>query len=207
MTSTAVGLSRDLPPKRVMRAQIGDQDLVLWRAPDGALAAWDNRCPHRGMALSHGFVRGGMLACLYHGWHYGQDGGCKVIPAHPGLEPPETIRARIFNVVEATGVIWVDLEDEAHAPPLPSDMSPLRSLEIMAAAAEVTSALAGTKWQGAKAKVEGTLYHFGTLRIVALLNPIEPKRTQVTLLSNASLGDKRALSRWCDAVRRKAEVA
>ena len=35
----------------------------------------DNRCPHRGMALSA--VREN-LACLYHGWHFGCEGGAAV---------------------------------------------------------------------------------------------------------------------------------
>ena len=67
MTNVAVGLSKDLPNGRVMRAIVGEQDLVVWRSKSGVLSAWDNRCPHRGMRLSHGFVRGEALACVYHG--------------------------------------------------------------------------------------------------------------------------------------------
>ena len=52
MSARPVGLSRDLPAARVMRAMVDDQDLVVWRSAGGRLAAWDNRCPHRGMALS-----------------------------------------------------------------------------------------------------------------------------------------------------------
>ena len=44
---------------------------------------WEDRCPHRGMRLSMGFVRSDRIACLYHGWQYGTDGHCLYIPAHP----------------------------------------------------------------------------------------------------------------------------
>ena len=117
MVTRPVGLSRDLPPKRVMRANVDGHDMVVWRAADGTIAAWDNRCPHRGMALSHGFVRGTSLACLYHGWHFSATGQCNHIPAHPDLEPPETIRTSAYSVVEESGIIWVSADAKAVADP------------------------------------------------------------------------------------------
>jgi len=66
-----------------MRAKTGREDLVVWRSASGVLSAWENRCPHRGMRLSHGFVRGESLACAYHGWHFECSGRCHYIPAHP----------------------------------------------------------------------------------------------------------------------------
>lgn len=56
-------------------------------------------CPHRGMRLSLGFIRGDQVACLYHGWHY-DAGQCRYIPAHPQLTPPETIRVQAFETAE-----------------------------------------------------------------------------------------------------------
>ncbi|MEH6728896.1 MAG: Rieske 2Fe-2S domain-containing protein, partial [Hyphomicrobiales bacterium] len=89
-----VALSADLPDGGVMRAQIDAElplDLVVWRSRSGQVSAFDNRCPHRGMRLSFGFVRGERLSCIYHGWQYGQDGGCRHIPAHPDMTPPASI--------------------------------------------------------------------------------------------------------------------
>jgi phenylpropionate dioxygenase-like ring-hydroxylating dioxygenase large terminal subunit len=87
-TWTATGLAHDLPKSVVMAGRFQDTELAIWRSATGKLSAWVDRCPHRGMRLSHGFVRGETLSCIYHGWVYGTDGGCKHIPAHPALTPP-----------------------------------------------------------------------------------------------------------------------
>lgn len=128
MASVAVALSKDLPNGRVMRAIVSDQDLVIWRSKSGILSAWENRCPHRGMRLSHGFVRGEALACMYHGWHYDKSATCRYIPAHPELEPPETIRAQEFQSVEKDGLIWVNVNDKITPPAMPEGLVPLRSI-------------------------------------------------------------------------------
>src|SRR6478609_5295137 len=89
---TPVALSADLPAGTVIPARISAGSIALWRSESGRLSPSADRCPHRGMSLSHGFVRGEALSCIYHGWSYAQGGNCIRIPAHPGLTPPETIR-------------------------------------------------------------------------------------------------------------------
>ena len=69
------------------------------------------------MRLSFGFVRQGRLRCLYHGWGYGEDGQCAVIPAHPDLTPPKTICARAYGAEAKYGIIWANLSDARAAPP------------------------------------------------------------------------------------------
>ena len=64
------------------------EEIVVWRDATGAAHAWEDRCPHRGMRLSMGFVRSDRIACLYHGWQYGTDGHCLYIPAHPEIQVP-----------------------------------------------------------------------------------------------------------------------
>ena len=46
-------------------------DYVVWRTPDGSVAAAPDRCPHREAPLSLGRVDGGCLVCPYHGWTFG----------------------------------------------------------------------------------------------------------------------------------------
>ncbi|MGB1508948.1 MAG: Rieske (2Fe-2S) protein, partial [Paracoccaceae bacterium] len=58
MNCIGVGFSDTLSNARVMRAFVNGKDVVVWRSTSGKLSAWENRCPHRGMRLSHGFVRG-----------------------------------------------------------------------------------------------------------------------------------------------------
>ena len=108
MSTEPVGLSKNLPPQRVMRAFSGGHDLAVWRSASGELSAWGNRCPHRGMRLSYGFVRGESLACAYHGWHFNCEATCHYMPAHPKTEPPGTIKPEVFSVTETDGMIWVN---------------------------------------------------------------------------------------------------
>jgi hypothetical protein len=47
------------------------QELVLWRAQDGALRAAPGACPHMGASLACGRVRGDNLVCPWHGLELG----------------------------------------------------------------------------------------------------------------------------------------
>lgn len=204
-----VGLSRDLPAGRAMRADVNGRDLVVWRAMSGALAAWDNRCPHRGMRLSHGFVRGNRLACLYHGWHYETSGKCSYIPAHPDLDPPATIQTVSYAVSETAGVIWVGTDDKAMPPPGQGDLVPLRSLIVDSAVQQINAAVPLTPFAGVAPQFDGpSTVVMADVTLTVLFNPQTGARTQLTLLahSNPGLPMMRALSRWSEALRRTAET-
>jgi len=196
---TPVALSRDLPRLGVIPVCVDGIDIALWRSATGRLAAWADRCPHRGMRLSHGFVRGEALSCIYHGWSYGSEGQCLRIPAHPDLTPPEAIRVPVFQVMETGGVVWVT--PGASDAPLPAvDGSPLRSLTVEAA---VDWADAGFALSGAVAR--------GTLSGIALTILVQPlPHGRFVLHALADSADPAALveaSRGLEALRRQAEGA
>ena len=130
MTTQPVSLSRDLIAKQVMRAELGRVDMAVWRSTCGVVSAWENRCPHRGMRLSHGFVRGESLACAYHGWHYNCEGACHYIPAHPELEPPKTIRPTVYNVAESGGIVWVNATGTVQPVAFPTTTVAVRSISL-----------------------------------------------------------------------------
>jgi len=50
---------------------IDGQELVLWRAQDGALRAGPGACPHMGASLACGRVRGDNVVCPWHGLELG----------------------------------------------------------------------------------------------------------------------------------------
>ena len=96
------------------------QDLVLWRASNGEVHALSNTCIHRGGSLSQGKVEDDNIVCPYHGWGYGGDGACTIIPAN-GRGKPISKRARIdsYPVEERYGWIWVfpgDIPEEERVP-------------------------------------------------------------------------------------------
>ncbi len=128
-----IALSRDVPEGTTRAVLLDGRELVAWRAASGSVQVWEDRCPHRGMRLSFGFVRGDALNCLYHGWQYGAGASCQRIPAHPDLTVPNTIKANAYLAVERGGMIWTREGAETAAPDLP-DATPLASLAVDAAA-------------------------------------------------------------------------
>lgn len=92
------------------------QDLVLWRHATG-IAAFDDRCPHRGARLSLGRVVGDQLQCAYHGWCFDDAGACRRIPAVPGFVPPAGHGVGAWQVAEAHGLVWLARDPLHPAPP------------------------------------------------------------------------------------------
>jgi nitrite reductase/ring-hydroxylating ferredoxin subunit len=101
-----IGLEAQYPVSSAHPVVANGEPLVVWRDAIGHLHVWEDRCPHRGMRLSFGVVRGETLTCLYHGWRYGGDGGCRHIPAHPDLEPPKTVCAKTYASAASRGLVF-----------------------------------------------------------------------------------------------------
>ncbi len=100
------------------------EDLVLWRAGIQAVA-WQDLCVHRGTRLSLGKVENGLLVCPYHGWRYDSHGRCAHIPAHPEQTPPEKAAARVYQIKERYGLVWVSLgQPDRDVPPFPEQGDP-----------------------------------------------------------------------------------
>ena len=197
-----VALARDLPPLTAMPARISAGPIALWRSESGRLAASADRCPHRGMRLSHGFVRGEALSCIYHGWSYARAGHCVRIPAHPGLTPPETIRVATFPVEESGGIIWVAEGAPGDKPPLIEDLVPLRSLSFRAGVAALEAAA------GAKAGEAGILWEsLDVLPCRLLITPQGEGETLVHILvpADCETAGRLAISRAAESLRRRAE--
>jgi nitrite reductase/ring-hydroxylating ferredoxin subunit len=137
-----VALSTSIEPASSAGTHIGGGEFVVWRDGSGAAHVWEDRCPHRGMKLSFGFVRGDHIACLYHGWQYDAAGRCRYIPAHPDLEVPKTITVPVYRTIEAAGMIWTCRDAEpAPAPADPGEVVPVRSLYLAGSAETVLQAV------------------------------------------------------------------
>lgn len=215
-----MALSEGLKPGGVMRAVIGDTDIVVWRTADGQANAWNNRCPHRGMRLSFGFVRGDRLACLYHGWQFGPDSVCRYIPAHPDLVPPDTITATVYRVVESGGVIWVSLLDSGEPDIADVTAAPVRSIAVDAGVDQVRAALTGATfpvsadWQPGTGRFSAAMSGDAMVTIegeaegqsrtlFAALQPLPDGRTTVHLQisGDADAALRKRLSAWAERLR------
>jgi len=199
----ANGLSKDLPPGVVMPGRWQGVDLAIWRSASGVLRAWKDRCPHRGMRLSHGFVRGEGLSCIYHGWTYGTDGGCRSIPAHPDLVPPAAIRVEAMACAEADGVIWVSAADEAGPLPDLAGLTPLRSLAVQAQPDRIAPALPGRR-PGPGGLRGPVATGSADSRLCLLLQDMAGGQTMMHALCGPK-DDPVAVSRWLEGLRRRVE--
>lgn len=90
--------------EKPMTARLLDMDLVVYRTGVTARVARD-LCAHRGAALSRGWVEDDTIVCPYHGFRYGPDGCCTLVPAHPGLPISPKLRIVTFPTVERFGLI------------------------------------------------------------------------------------------------------
>lgn len=197
-----VALSKDLPPATVIPAFLPEGRFALWRSASGALSLCNDRCPHRGMRLSHGFVRGEALSCIYHGWSYAQSGACLKIPAHPELEPPAAIKVDTYSVTEADGVIWAAVQVQGAAPPRFEDWTPLRSMTFEAAPEDIAAASEGSLLPSGA--VECVLA--GT-QVLLLATRLQTGQTLLHALTARALAPsaKIAVSRALEDLRRAAE--
>lgn len=109
---------------------LGD-DYVVWRDESGVPRAAPDRCPHRGTRLSLGRVCAGQIECPYHGWRFDGAGRCVHIPALPDFTPPATHAVATFGVVEAHGLLWLQLDADAALPRFDAETdAKLRKLNV-----------------------------------------------------------------------------
>ena len=54
---------------------------------DGAVYAYEDRCPHTGGRLSDGELANGIITCPRHHWEFRAEGGCGVNPKGTQLNP------------------------------------------------------------------------------------------------------------------------
>jgi phenylpropionate dioxygenase-like ring-hydroxylating dioxygenase large terminal subunit len=110
--------SSQLKRKPIART-ILNTPIVLFRNSDGHASALLDRCPHRNIALSKGWVKDQVLVCPYHGWEFDGKGICQQVP---GLLDERIQKARnisSFPIVEQDGMVWVypSLESPLSQPP------------------------------------------------------------------------------------------
>ncbi|MBZ9938084.1 Rieske (2Fe-2S) protein [Mesorhizobium sp. BR1-1-16] len=202
----AVAIADDIEPGTSAGTRLFDRELVVWRDLAGVSHVWEDRCPHRGMRLSFGFVRGNHIACLYHGWAYDTAGQCRAIPAHPDLAVPETIKVATYHSAEASGLILVHSSLGAEAPPPPAPAPTgraLRSLYVDLAPDVVAERLLRDFTALDDGSYAGTL---AGAPVLVFLQPFTATRTGLHLVL-AGPGDSVAVSAAAEALRNAFEAS
>jgi vanillate monooxygenase len=105
---------QEVKEKPLGRIILGEP-IVFFRSQDGALAAFEDRCPHRRLPLSMGKMVGDALQCHYHGLRFDRGGKCVRVPGQDLI--PQSARVRTYPVVERYRWIWIWMGDPALADP------------------------------------------------------------------------------------------
>jgi phenylpropionate dioxygenase-like ring-hydroxylating dioxygenase large terminal subunit len=93
---------------------LGDKIMLI--RDGGEVRALHDRCPHRGVPLSHEMSSQefpGTWSCCYHGWTFDLETGVLVAAITDGPESPicGKVTVRTYPVVEARGLVWLWLGD------------------------------------------------------------------------------------------------
>ena len=198
MNRIAVGLTDDIPAGTVVPRRVDGLDLAIWRSELGRFHAWSDRCPHRGMRLSHGFVRGEMLACIYHGWQYSLDGSCDYIPAHPELTPPPTICANTYVCEVRNRALWVALGQVKDDIPDVGDRIPIRSIDILRPTSEIA--------QHFDHPQDSLVVLNDSYDLAIALQPSTPRSCFAHIFAGAGQ-DRKMVSRYVEKLRNEMEAA
>ena len=111
--------SRELQEDEMVAVTIYDEEIALFRDGSGQAHALQDQCPHRGARLSDGRHHGDRIACPFHGWEFGGDGRCALIPSNgPDAPIPPKARVAAYPLQERGGSVWVWVGDAERVEPL-----------------------------------------------------------------------------------------
>lgn len=105
-------MSEEIVADKPLGRKICGESIAFYRQAGGDIAAVQDFCPHRGAALSLGYVEEGLLVCGYHGLKMGADGKTKEMPLQRVQGFP---CMKAFAVEERYGFIWLWPGDKTQA--------------------------------------------------------------------------------------------
>jgi phenylpropionate dioxygenase-like ring-hydroxylating dioxygenase large terminal subunit len=121
---------------------IARESVLVTRTEEGDIAAHYNVCQHRGnrlVTLQRGWMR--QVACPYHGWTYGMDGGLRTVPDEarfgPGV-PCGDFSLKPVKVDTWAGLVWINMDPEARPladflGAIPAELAPYRLHDMLLA--------------------------------------------------------------------------
>jgi renierapurpurin 18,18'-hydroxylase len=115
----AVAEARAVKAEKILPVTIWEQDIALFRDSQGQIQAVEDACPHKGVAISKGQVKGDAIVCGYHGWEFSGQGDCLAIPYFPPGQKLPRACMRSFPVREQYGLIWLFPGDATRAEATP----------------------------------------------------------------------------------------
>jgi phenylpropionate dioxygenase-like ring-hydroxylating dioxygenase large terminal subunit len=110
-----VGPAKDLKDKmRTLR--IGGENIIVFRDESGTPVALEDRCCHRNVQLSLGYLERGKAVCGYHGWEFNGSGQCVHIPSQRDEKRiPQTARIRQYPLKVHNRWMWIFMGEPERA--------------------------------------------------------------------------------------------
>ena len=100
----------------IVKRKILGEEIIIYRNKDGSITALEDRCCHRNVNLSLGYLNGNNVICGYHGWEYDKSGCCIKIPSQlEGEKIPPTARIKTYPVKDFNKWVWIFLGDNEKA--------------------------------------------------------------------------------------------
>jgi vanillate O-demethylase monooxygenase subunit len=91
------------------------EPIVVYRKPDGSIAALEDACPHRKLPLSMGRLKGEHVECGYHGLTFDGAGTCVRAPGNARIPPGARVQS--YPAHERYGLVWLWMGPPENADP------------------------------------------------------------------------------------------
>lgn len=111
-----VGYVSELPkPGSYCTKTVMGRSIVMTRAKDGVVRAFENICLHRQSRITEGCGTARRLSCPYHAWTYDLEGKLVGVPGREGFDPERLDSATLTELpaAELAGFLWVALDPDA----------------------------------------------------------------------------------------------
>ncbi|HEX2943716.1 MAG TPA: Rieske 2Fe-2S domain-containing protein [Rhodopila sp.] len=127
-------IEADIPETGDWRATfVGRMPVVVVRAEDGSIAAFENRCLHRGALICFDNSGRGAkdFACVYHAWRYDLSGNLRSVAFRKGVNGkggmpddfrPEELKTRKLRIATIGGIVFGTFSDQT--PPIETYLGP-----------------------------------------------------------------------------------
>ena len=103
----------ELSHQNPLKKKICGEEIVLFKTKGGTVGAIEDRCCHRNVNLSLGYIEGETIKCGYHGWQYNCEGKCVGIPSLSNDERiPASAKVKKYIVEIKYQSVWIWIGDE-----------------------------------------------------------------------------------------------
>ncbi len=100
----------------IMTRKILGEKIIFFRDKSGKAIALEDRCCHRNVNLSLGYLKENTVVCGFHGWEYDDQGICVRIPSQAeDAKIPKTAKIKSYPLQEFNRWIWIFIGDPESA--------------------------------------------------------------------------------------------